>query len=381
MNVKKEKEVEIEEVKSEKDDYICNEVKREGASSSGSTRPRIKSDLDEFITLKFENNVPKIEGYEEDTEDLEVLASMGLPTGFTNGGIPGSKANKPGKMKYWCKLCECELTSKVAKDSHVKGSKHAKLLSIRRQQMKDQGFGYSGQGTEGGMSCKKKVTVRLAVKIAESQEPVVGLDFIIEYIAVSDPEMEPQYECQLCPGNKGIANGMFSHLTGIKHRQNFVEHQNPDDPDFLCWSQRRCYEYAKKHMENYHIEGRITTKESDAEYPWPKGFQPWALENEGTDVAPPNAIENVGKFISSIAKRKEILPHPSELKAPENAQEYEKLLVFYTELMDKVTDYVGGDKGKKLRDAHHKEVAIIRKKKGLPNLMNMAAMSALLKKE
>ncbi len=174
---------------------------------------------------------------------------------------------------------------------------------------------------------------------------------------------------------------MFSHITGIKHRQNFVEHRNPDDPDFLCWSQRRCYEYAKEHMENYDIEGKITTKESDAEYPWPKGFQPWALENEGTDVAPPNAIENVGKFISSIAKRKEILPHPSELKTPENAQEYEKLLVFYTELMDKVTDYVGGDKGKKLKDAHHKEVAIIRKKKGLPNLMNMAAMSALLKKE
>ena len=28
------------------------------------------------------------EGFEEDTEDLEVLASMGLPTGFTNGGVP-----------------------------------------------------------------------------------------------------------------------------------------------------------------------------------------------------------------------------------------------------------------------------------------------------
>jgi len=40
---------------------------------------------------------------------------MGLPTGFTNGGMPGSKA----------------------KDSHVKGSKHTKALSIKRQQMKD----------------------------------------------------------------------------------------------------------------------------------------------------------------------------------------------------------------------------------------------------
>ena len=175
---------------------------------------------------------------------------------------------------------------------------------------------------------------------------------------------------------------MFSHLTGIKHRQNFVEHENPDDPNFLCLSQKKCYEYARAHMENDDIDGRITTKESDSEYPWPKGFEPWALENEGTDVAPPCAKENVGKFISTIAKRKEILPHPTELKAPQNAQEYEKLLVFYTELMDKVTDYVNGDKGLKLKVAHHKEVALIRKKKGLPNLMNMTeALSDLLKKE
>ena len=31
-----------------KDVYICNEVKKEGANSSGSPRPKIKSDLDEF---------------------------------------------------------------------------------------------------------------------------------------------------------------------------------------------------------------------------------------------------------------------------------------------------------------------------------------------
>ena len=174
---------------------------------------------------------------------------------------------------------------------------------------------------------------------------------------------------------------MFSHLTGIKHRQNFVEHENPDDPNFLCLSQKKCYEYARAHMENDDIDGRITTKESDSEYPWPKGFEPWALENEGTDVAPPCAKENVGKFISTIAKRKEILPHPTELKAPQNAQEYEKLLVFYTELMDKVTDYVNGDKGEKLKVAHHKEVALIRKKKGLPNLKNVTAAFSDLNKE
>jgi len=43
-------------------------------------------------------------------EDLiKVIWSMGLPTGFTNDGMPGSKA----------------------KDSHVQGSKHTKALSIK----------------------------------------------------------------------------------------------------------------------------------------------------------------------------------------------------------------------------------------------------------
>jgi hypothetical protein len=50
-------------------------------------------------------------------------------------------------------------------------------------------------------STKKKVPVRLHEKIKETRDPVVGLDFIREYIAVSDPEMEPHYECDLC-GNQ-----------------------------------------------------------------------------------------------------------------------------------------------------------------------------------
>ena len=50
-------------------------------------------------------------------------------------------------------------------------------------------------------STKKKVPVRLHEKIKETRDPVVGLDFIQEYIAVSDPEMEPHYECDLC-GNQ-----------------------------------------------------------------------------------------------------------------------------------------------------------------------------------
>ena len=48
----------------------------------------------------------------------------------------------------------------------------------------------------------------------------------------------------------------------------------------------------------------LSTIESDADYPWPKGFEPWALENEGADVAPPTAKENLGKFRDMIQKKR-----------------------------------------------------------------------------
>ena len=51
------------------------------------------------------------------------------------------------------------------------------------------------------VNTKIKVPVRLHEKIKSATEPVVGLAFIQEWIAVSDAEMEPYYECKLC-GNK-----------------------------------------------------------------------------------------------------------------------------------------------------------------------------------
>lgn len=46
--------------------------------------------------------------------------------------------------------------------------------------------------------------------------------------------------------------------------------------------------------------------------------------------------QNIPSF-QEIKTILEILPHPSELTAPKDNQEYEQMLIFYTELMDKVT--------------------------------------------
>ena len=59
------------------------------------------------------------------------------------------------------------------------------------------------------VNTKIKVPVRLHEKIKAATEPVVGLDFVKEWIAVSDPEMEPHYECRLCGNKVGTAYLQF----------------------------------------------------------------------------------------------------------------------------------------------------------------------------
>ena len=97
---------------------------------------------------------------------------------------------------------------------------------------------------------------------------------------MSDPEMEPHYECDLC-GNQvslpfysmvyaflnfqGIANGMFSHLMGQKHRQRFVEDIHKDNPArYLDLSQGELLKMAKKYAENdKDLNVIIKTRRSD----------------------------------------------------------------------------------------------------------------------
>ena len=66
-----------------------------------------------------------------------------------------------------------------------------------------------------------KVPVRLGAKVSESNEPVVGLSFLTETLAVSDPEMEPHYTCGLC-NQQGQANVMLLHLRVRQHRLNWL---------------------------------------------------------------------------------------------------------------------------------------------------------------
>ena len=133
---------------------------------------------------------------------------------------------------------------------------------------------------------KVRVPVRLHDSIIKSREPVVGLDYLTEFLPVSDPELDPQYQCELC-GNKG----MLSHILGRKHRQAFVVEINKDDPRrVLDLSQSQLLHYARKYAENSSkLREKIRTVRSDEEYPaWPPGTgrAVWSVERGGTGSPP-----------------------------------------------------------------------------------------------
>ena len=66
---------------------------------------------------------------------------------------------------------------------------------------------------------------------------------------------------------QGIANGMFSHIMGFKHRQEFVRkiHENtPDAERMMDLSQRELLEIARKYSENKDdLNAKIRCRRSD----------------------------------------------------------------------------------------------------------------------
>ena len=122
-----------------------------------------------------------------------------------------------------------ELNSLETMKSHTQGSKHLKkmnALQAKREENIRQGLPQENlpgvKPIPNPPSAKVKVPIRLQERIRKSDDPVVGLRHVKEFLAESDPEMEPHYECRLC-GNKGTSNSMFSHIMGGRHRQLFAE--------------------------------------------------------------------------------------------------------------------------------------------------------------
>lgn len=329
------------------------------------------TDRDGSIKVKY----PSINGYGVDSDQLQQMEKMGLPTGFTFGQTQPERQRKGDKKSFYCEICLVELNSLETMKSHVAGIKHMKKKlqldqrkdeQLRRGEISEEQL-KSGPGVipvPNPVSTKIKVPVRLHEKIKAATEPVVGLDFVQEWIAVSDPEMEPHYECSLC-GSKGIANGMFSHIMGYKHRQMFIEeiYKESNLAEVLDLSQSQLLDYARKHAENGdNLNEKIKTRRSDEEYPWPAGKAPWSIERGGTGIPPDRARENWGKndeyFEEKLSvgngrerkreragrseevSRRSCLPSVSSLRRPMEQEEALQMLSLAEKLIEYSLDFL-----------------------------------------
>ena len=124
------------------------------------------------------------------------------PTAF-----PSRLAKKGEKHSYYCDLCLVELSSDETMIAHKQGKNHLKKQNLKKKQCIEEGKIMALDTSyihpiSAAKSAPTKIPIRLKEKMSETSKPVVGLKFIYEVISYSNIEMEPHYECKLCP-NQG----------------------------------------------------------------------------------------------------------------------------------------------------------------------------------
>jgi hypothetical protein len=222
----------------------------------------------------------------DDRNDVTFMQDFGLPVSFGGGGGISTKI-KSEKASFRCDLCHCDLSSEETMLSHKNGQKHLKKLNEFEREQNEAGKIVDPntyiRPTAPQKLAPKKIPIRLGVKLRETQEPLLGLDYVTETISYSNIEMEPHYECKICH-NQGGANGMFNHVLGRGHREKYFETKH--DTDIAKRHGAEIKDLCYKWRENDKINSKITTIYSDDMYPWPSGKAPWSFEQDGVGLPP-----------------------------------------------------------------------------------------------
>jgi len=318
--------------------------------------------------VEFEDGMDQ-DGMDQDGKDFKVDFGEGEDPTASSGQYQLQR--KGEKKTFQCLLCLIPLSSLETMMSHKQGAKHTRKVIAKQEEVREMFYrNEMSRSTEeeelnrewivpvsNPQSLKMKVPVRLHEKILDCEEPVVGLDFIVELLPESDPEMEPQYTCKLC-GSTGPANGMFTHLMGGTHRHAFLEdigeHFHKRETKAMM---KRVKRYAENKMR---LADKIKTVQCDASYPWPAGKAPWSLEMGGTGI-PPQAKHPLTSSrvraapLTSTPVPATLLPAPGTFQRPKNAEEAQEMLDTAMRMMQKVADFA-----KKEHKVSEQEAAVIK---------------------
>ncbi len=207
---------------------------------------------------------------------------------------------KKGNLKetFQCNYCDdLIINSRETMRSHVKGRRHRDRVA---ETMEDHRNGLIFELPEKEITLikneerlRKKVPLRLQLKIQGLPDAFVGLEFIEEYLPLSTDEVEPYYECFLCP-SQSEANGMAAHIASAKHIENYLHARFPKDLTVLDMSRSELIKLAHQHNQRDRLH-LIKIYESDILFHWQPGKSPWSHEQGGDGMAPMNSREMVNK--------------------------------------------------------------------------------------
>ncbi|XP_054140703.1 uncharacterized protein LOC128942329 isoform X1 [Melozone crissalis] len=143
----------------------------------------------------------------------------------------GGKA-EPEKKLFYCDVCKIYCMCAISLQSHYRGAKHRRQEKAMRRRnlycssaliqvpMKYRVLRRVKRSFAGYITCLKDF-----VNDPRREEPLIGLEHVVE--VRFEGRREPRYECRLCGCNSEVAP-MIEHLSGYKHRREYIFKKFPD---------------------------------------------------------------------------------------------------------------------------------------------------------
>uniref|UniRef100_UPI00358F9FB0 uncharacterized protein isoform X2 n=1 Tax=Myxine glutinosa TaxID=7769 RepID=UPI00358F9FB0 len=123
----------------------------------------------------------------------------------------------PGS-KFSCTICSVSCTSEMNFLAHKAGSKHKKFVEWKKRQQ--------DAHTVAATSTTKSFFEE-QLSALEGVEPLIGLDYVMEHQNLN-PHRDPKYSCGLCDLAGVTMGSCLSHITGFRHRINYLQLHHPE---------------------------------------------------------------------------------------------------------------------------------------------------------